>query len=80
MWNSKRCPKCQSADTILIPGNVSAYGAGNNIMVGKTIFSSVKVTRYLCGSCGFVEEWVDDPDAIAKIRARYSNDLTTRGK
>jgi hypothetical protein len=30
-----------------IPGQAGAYGSGNNIPVGATIFSSVKVTRYL---------------------------------
>lgn len=32
------CPKCHSSEIISIPGNVGAYGTGNNIKAGRTIF------------------------------------------
>jgi predicted nucleic-acid-binding Zn-ribbon protein len=72
MRNSKTCSKCRSTDIVRIPGKVRAYGAGNNIQVGMTIFSAVKVTRYLCASCGFSEEWIDSPDDIAKLKEKYA--------
>jgi ribosomal protein S27AE len=72
MKNSKRCPKCQSKDVIRIPGEIGAYGAGNNIRVGWTVFHAVKVTRYLCGSCGFSEEWMDSSDDRARIRKKFA--------
>lgn len=71
MQNSKTCPKCQNTEIIRIPGEVRAFGAGNNISVGATIFGAVKVTRYLCPSCGFSEEWIESADDIAKIRKKY---------
>jgi ribosomal protein S27AE len=72
MKNSKTCPKCRSTDIIRLPGDVRGYGAGNNVVVGKWLsMKLVLVTRYLCGSCGFSEEWIDSPDDIAKIRERY---------
>jgi len=71
MKNSKRCPKCQSRGVIRVPGEIGSYGAGNNIRLGWTIFHAVKVTRYLCGSCGFSEEWVDSADDIAKIGKKF---------
>jgi predicted nucleic-acid-binding Zn-ribbon protein len=71
MRNSQTCPKCQSTDTVRIPGEVRAFGAGNNIIVGATIFSAVKVTRYLCASCGFSEEWIESADDIASIKKKY---------
>jgi predicted nucleic-acid-binding Zn-ribbon protein len=72
MKNSKMCPKCQSTDIIRVPGNATGTGAGNNIIVGSTLFLKfVLVTRYLCGSCGFSEEWIDTPEDIAKIRQQY---------
>ena len=37
------CPKCQSTDLVRIEGNAGAYGSGNNIQLGMTIFSAVKV-------------------------------------
>jgi hypothetical protein len=73
MRNSKRCPKCQSTDIVRIPGEARAFGAGNNISTGATIFSSVKVTRYLCTSCGFSEEWIDSADDIAKLKKKYTS-------
>jgi hypothetical protein len=72
MRNSNKCSKCQSTDIIRIPGRAGAYGAGNNIPAGMTYFSAVKVTRYLCGACGFSEEWVDSADDIAKLKKKYA--------
>ena len=72
MRNTHSCPKCPNTDIVRIPGNVGAYGSGNNITVGATRFSSVLVTRYLCASCGFSEEWVDDNTGLEKLRAKYS--------
>ena len=70
MQNSKICPKCQEHEIIRIPGEARAFGAGNNILVGGTIFSAAKVTRYLCASCGFSEEWVESADDIARIQEK----------
>jgi predicted nucleic-acid-binding Zn-ribbon protein len=71
MQKSKTCPKCKNTEIISIPGEVRAFGAGNNISVGASIFSAVKVTRYLCASCGFSEEWIESADDIAKIKKKY---------
>jgi ribosomal protein S27AE len=72
MKTTGKCVKCGSSDIIRIPGRIRPYGAGNNIPVGITIFSSVKVTRFLCGGCGYSEEWVEAPADIDKVRKRYS--------
>ena len=66
MKNTKMCPKCQSTNIIRIDGYSGAYGSGNNVMTGSTIFSAVNVNRYICCSCGFTEEWIDKED-IEKI-------------
>ena len=73
MRNSKTCPKCKSADILRIGGGASAYDLGNIIRVGWTMWSAVKVTRYLCGSCGFSEEWIDATDDIAKLKKKYAS-------
>jgi len=67
MKHSKICPKCNSADIVRIDGYTGAYGTGNNILTGKTIFSGVNVNRYVCCSCGFSEEWIDRED-IDKVK------------
>jgi len=71
MRNSKACPKCKSTDTIRIPGTIGAYSGGDNIITGT--FSGSLVTRYLCASCGFSEEWIDSVDDIARIKKKYAS-------
>lgn len=72
MKQSQLCPKCGASDILFIPGNAGAYGAGNNIPAGATIFSYVKVNRYLCCRCGYSEEWVDRED-IPKLKKKYQS-------
>jgi hypothetical protein len=76
MRHSKTCTKCQGTDIVRISGETRAFGAGNNIVVGATIFSAAKVTRYLCASCGFSEEWVESVDDIAAIKKKYGVQAT----
>lgn len=64
------CPKCQGTDILRVEGSSGAYGAGNNIPMGLTIFSYVKVPRYVCCSCGYSEEWIDMED-IPKLRRKF---------
>ena len=52
----------------MIDGYTGPYGSGNNIMVGATVFSAVKVNRYICCTCGFTEEWINRED-LPKVRA-----------
>ena len=70
MKNTKICPKCQSRNIMRIDGNAGAYGVGNNIPVGLTVFSYVKVARYVCCDCGYSEEWIDLED-IPKLEKKY---------
>lgn len=70
MKNTGLCPKCGSKDLLLVPGKAGAYGSGNNIMAGHSIFSAVLVNRYVCCTCGFTEEWVDLED-IPKLKEKY---------
>ena len=71
MKQTGKCPKCESSDVIQIPGQIGAYGSGNNVPLG--LFKSpVKVTRFLCGKCGFSEEWVDSVEDIERLRKKYA--------
>lgn len=70
MKMKRECPKCNSTDIIRIDGSVKAYGTGNNIPIGATIFSYVKVPRYVCCNCGYSEEWIDLED-IPKLKKKY---------
>ena len=70
MKNAGICPKCRSNHIVRVDGYAGAYGSGNHIMVGHSIFSSVNVNRYICCSCGYTEEWIDkeDIDRIANSK------------
>lgn len=71
MRDSRKCPKCECTRILRIEGSVGARGIGNNITAGATIFSSVKLPRYVCCRCGYVEEWVDRGD-LPKIIDFYT--------
>ena len=73
MKNKRICPKCNSSDILLVPGKAGAYGSGNNIQTGMTVFSAVLVHRYVCCSCGYSEEWIDKED-IQKLKKKYDRD------
>ena len=68
MHTTALCPKCQSGDIVRIDGYTGPYGSGNNVMTGATIFSGVKVNRYICCHCGFTEEWIDR-EYLEKIKS-----------
>ena len=68
MKNTRQCPKCQSKELLRIPAKLYCE-TGNIILSG--MFSEVGVTRYLCSHCGFSEEWIDDPKAIAALKKAY---------
>ena len=70
MKNSRRCPKCNSHDILVVPGKAGAYGSGNNIQMGMTIFSAVLVDRYVCCKCGYSEEWINQYD-IESLKAKF---------
>ena len=71
MKMSKSCPKCGSVDILRIEGTAGASAYTDNcFMAGMTIFSAVKVHRYLCCSCGYSEEWVDRED-LSKVKTYY---------
>ena len=46
------------------------YGPGNNIQL--SLFSQILVTKYVCCNCGFIEEWIDNPHDLAKIKNEYA--------
>jgi ribosomal protein S27AE len=73
MRNSKNCPKCKAATIIRIPAD-RMRGGHSWIFLGMLGgWNAVGVTRYLCGSCGYIEHWVDDPDDVAKVKKVYSS-------
>lgn len=61
MKKNKICPKCGGNEIYLVYGDSGAYGSGNNIplsYVGRA-WNNIPVDRYVCGNCGFSEEWIE---------------------
>ena len=71
MKHGNACPKCQATNILRVPGRVGAYGSGNNVPTGFWVTDAVSVTRYACLSCGFVEEWIDDPYDLGRLYKKY---------
>lgn len=69
MKTTHLCPKCNSSDILIIPGYEGAYGAGNNIPTGF-FKKTALVSRYLCCSCGYSEEWIEKED-IENLKKKY---------
>lgn len=71
MKNTKRCPKCSSHDVYRVEAVVGhTYGAGNVIPTG--LMGTIKVNRYVCGTCGFCEEWIDQRE-LPTLRRKFPN-------
>jgi ribosomal protein S27AE len=76
------CPKCSSNEIIRIPGdNGFPNSRGNLIFLGWTIFSTVLVTRFVCGNCGYSEEWVDESkDDLEKLKKKFGTRVHKKNK
>ena len=67
MNRTRICPKCGSNEIYVIDGYTGPYGSGNNVMIGATVFTAVKVNRFICCACGFTEEWIGRED-LEKVK------------
>jgi predicted nucleic acid-binding Zn ribbon protein len=72
MKNNNQCPKCNSTDILKIIGRPGYGHTGTaNIILAGIFRRSVPVTRYLCTSCGYSEEWVEKKKDIQKLIDEY---------
>lgn len=78
MTHLRTCAKCGSSRVIRVSGALFADAAvfargGNLLRFGH--FGNVPITRFVCGQCGFCEEWIENPADLAKIRAAAGIDV-----
>ncbi len=66
------CPKCDSYEILRIKGG-SAWTGYQNFIRASAI-KMIPVTRYLCGKCGFSEEWIEDPKGLEMLRKKHGSD------
>lgn len=62
MKHSKKCPKCLGENILKIETPPMKYRYSAQIPVGITVFSAVSVPRYICCTCGYSEEWINEED------------------
>ena len=70
MKNTKLCPKCGSCDIIVVSMRKTV---STIIPIGFTMAGCVGLSRYVCGECGYTEEWIVNRDDIERIRSKFSN-------
>ncbi|HKD99607.1 MAG TPA: hypothetical protein VKE69_01250 [Planctomycetota bacterium] len=71
MKNGNPCPKCGSKRIVVVPGHTQAATVGSNVRMGPTIFSVIRLSRYLCAACGFSEDWAESPKDLGKLAKKY---------
>ena len=72
MLHTRICPKCGARDIQRIPDNPGRYASGNNIYTSSlTLAGKIPVIRYVFLSCGYVENWVENPEQLEKLRRSF---------
>ncbi len=72
MKNRGACRKCRSHDIIRIDAKLEG---GTVIYIG--LVDSVALTRFVCGNCGFTEEWLEGDEEIEKLKRRFQSRFRT---
>ncbi|MCI8809474.1 MAG: hypothetical protein HFF84_04965 [Oscillibacter sp.] len=61
MKNTLHCPKCGSGHIIRVPDDAHRYLANSICITRIATVKRIPVARYVCHSCGYVENWVEQP-------------------
>ncbi len=72
MKNRGVCRKCKSHDIIRIDAKLEG---GTVIYLG--LMDSVALSRFICGNCGFTEEWLEGEEEIDKLKRRFQSRFRT---
>ena len=59
MKNTKRCPVCGSTDVIRVPDDAHRYLSNGIFLTRALMVKRIPVARYVCRSCGYLEDWVE---------------------
>jgi predicted nucleic-acid-binding Zn-ribbon protein len=62
------CPKCSSGKVAEIPSELGTYNA-----IKVDMFGFANLTRYICTSCGYMEQYVSDANSLSKLRRKKRN-------
>jgi hypothetical protein len=65
MKSSGVCPKCSSRKIAVIPSELGTYNA-----IKVDMFGFAHLARYICTTCGYMEQYVADTKSLLKLRRR----------
>jgi len=68
MNKTGECPKCHEFQAVRVPEAV------NNLRVPVGGIASVPVVLYVCCACGYVEQWIDEAQDLAKVAKLYGDE------
>lgn len=70
MKKKRTCPKCGSKEISRFESSAdgSQGGRENVIMVGWDKMQAIPLTRYVCRSCGYVEEWIQSEEDLGRLK------------
>jgi predicted nucleic-acid-binding Zn-ribbon protein len=59
------CPKCSSKQIIKIPSELGTFN-----VIKIDMFKFANLTRYICTSCGYMEQYISDDSSLSKLRQK----------
>jgi rubredoxin len=62
------CPKCKAKDPIHVPGK---KGGPGGVEVTRFLRGNLQPSRYVCGKCGFVEEYFETREHLDAVRRKH---------
>ena len=77
MKQKQVCPKCNHTNILYCKGEAHSETGDNSIVFG--LFSVVPIDRYVCCSCGYVEDWVDT-QYLETLKKQYRKDRKKKEK
>lgn len=66
MRNTHRCPKCQSQAIVEIENKQGQQLTP--VRIGA--FKVASTSRYICCDCGYMEEWINNPKDLKKLKKK----------
>lgn len=63
------CPKCGSTDVRVGHAIQGTYGIG---LIPINMFTRVKVDRYVCMYCGYIESYIADQEDLRKVAENWT--------
>lgn len=69
MRDQKVCMKCDNREIAQIPGGTAWNGRPNKMKINN--FKMIPVVRYICLSCGYTEEYIDNKEDLERVRSQF---------